>query len=87
MEKMTDQQMIECMNEEILTLREEVSELWWTQNGWKFKHKDKWESFRFCKAAYKAMPNCSRKGKTSEEILTQYFLDFRKAKDAIPSDS
>jgi hypothetical protein len=72
---------MEQMNEEILFLRHEVADLWWSQNGWKFKDKNKNEIFRFCKEAYKAMCISSRKGQMSEDILTEYFLGHRKAKD------
>lgn len=85
MEEMTTKE--KQMNEEILLLRNEFAESWWSHNGWKFKDKDKYESFRFAKQAFLNMPLSSRKGAPSSEVLTDYYVGYRDSRNEPPTHS
>jgi hypothetical protein len=78
---------MEEMNKEIMFLRNELAESWWSQNGWKFKDKDKFSSFRFSKECFLNMTISSRKGSTSAEILTEYFIGYRNSRERSNSNA
>jgi hypothetical protein len=75
------------MNEEILLLRNELAESWWSHNGWKFKDRNKFNFFAYAKETFLSMPNICRNQRPSNEILTEYFLGIRKEKSGKSSES
>ena len=75
MEEMTENE--KKMNEEIILLRNELSEAWWTSNGWKFKDRNKYDKFSRVKNGFLAMPISLRKDSRSYDILEKHFIALR----------
>jgi|HubBroStandDraft_4_1064222.scaffolds.fasta_scaffold1714623_2 hypothetical protein len=68
-------------NEEIVLLRNEFAESWWSHNGWKFRHKNKFDVFYRAKQAFLSMPIDLRENRPSSEILEKSFLGIAEAKN------